>query len=1283
MPVEGKPRRTNKRWHSLEDLRREMTPIVAELGQMPTQRELIQRGRSDLIGAIHKYGGYAEVATALGYPYSAPKSWESVDSLRLDLGAMVAELGRMPTAPELTSRGRSDLRNAVQKFGGFPKVARALGYKYGSRKSWKSTEDLRIELLPFVAELGRMPTLPELWERGRFDLANAIKKFGGPYTVALKIGSTFQSRRTWRSAEELRAELDPIVAELESMPRVEDLKARARFDLVRAINKFGGFRSVAEALEYPYDRYRAWNSVHDLRSHLDPIVAELGRMPTQDQLLGKKRADLVNAVRKFGGILKVAEGLGYPYEFAPALERRARYKKLEAAILELHRAQQLSAGQVMIILRHAGLLSRRDFAEVAEKLQTGPRGDGSSLETDLDELADVLTESCGDSDRPGSQTAELDAASDGDSNAPPGDGPAWDDEARVDGDQAGATPANGADLGAKDGEDSAGPADLDRNRALESKELRGWSAVGNLLDPSPALVRLSVTRLKMAFYGFANEKYRTLAAPVRAPAEDQLAWLRVDLHQAAFGEYREYLDNDLVREATDSYVDDLAGALLLPRTAYPRFQPRLYQLDGARFVAERAGDSEAPFGLLMDQPGMGKSLTTLWGLAAAGVERFIIVAPLTVADEVWTTEMLRVAYPQFPEQHVARDIAEALTLPRDGPVIAVLHYEQLLRHEEVRALAAPRADGSLPFDVIVFDEAHEVKERLGMARRRGPLKQGAWLLRAGARAAIGITATPLVNELYEPVSLLQLAKGVDDLNVGQRLRSNGVRDRVDVMEYMLADSLRRTKDDVLFEIPERRIETHPIVPSSKQLVRIRDFLSRGRRAVANDLTTYRKLMLEAKLDWIAREVGRQRFHLTDLGQPDPKVLVLCYNVDEVSDRVHERLAAEVGAERVRHVNGGTPRRDRGGAFDAFRGYADVDRGTIALVGTVGTVGVGVTLFDAGDENMATPHRVIFADLPFTWAEFEQSVDRLHRVGQRLPVQVDVPIVNFGDALTRADGELLKSFDGWVWDLLERKQLLADQVLDAAFDVSDYGEKRVSKAIRDMLRSLEKTGGAVVAPAPPEDSPAAEHRRMLGRYRALPRALTADLFRRDPEVSHRFLEANDASKSARLAHQLVRERLGRWLDRRSLIVDLGCGSNPLRDLPCQVIGIDRHGVNGGHTGDMTETGLSDGEADFVVMSLSMWGTPADRLAYLREAKRVLRPLSKLIIVEPSTPFGGPLAWQVGAGRLRQVSLALGMRLTKASEHTVDTGATLLSFVIDNSGTPPSTEIEPEACQWTSE
>ena len=76
------------------------------------------------------------------------------------------------------------------------------------------------------------------------------------------------------------------------------------------------------------------------------------------------------------------------------------------------------------------------------------------------------------------------------------------------------------------------------------------------------------------------------------------------------------------------------------------------------------------------------------------------------------------------------------------------------------------------------------------------------------------------------------------------------------------------------------------------------------------------------------------------------MLVLCNNVDEVSERVHTRLAIDFGATRVRHVNGMTSATARREALQVFRDPANADTGVFAMVGTVGTVGVGVTAVTA-------------------------------------------------------------------------------------------------------------------------------------------------------------------------------------------------------------------------------------------------------------------------------------------------------------------------------------------------
>ena len=464
----------SKSWELVEDLRAELDPLANELGRMPTHRELKAQGRLDLVTAIRGFGGYPVVAAALGYRYEAPRSWRTVEDLRPHLDPLVEELGRIPGKAELQRRRRFDLAMVIHKFGGPQEVAAALGYPYKGSNSWETVEDLRPHLDPFVHEFGRMPKKPELLGRRRSDLYGAIAKFGGFAVVAAALGYPYASRKPWNSIEDLRPHLDLLVADLGRMPTVAELDARRRSDLLNAIRRFGGFPAVAAALGYPYEGLRFWDSLEDLRPHLDPLVDELGRMPLQRELTARGVRFLADAVEKFGGFPKVAESLGYPYAFAPALERRARYKRLEAAILELHRAQQLSPGDILILLRHAGLLSRRDFAEVAEKLQAATAGPDADFLAALDELGDVLIEQ-DDGESTNTNSSPVSEELGGPIEAAPTVSieptlQAADDLV--------------SDPAATDGLSALASAGRDTD--LEVKELRGWSAVGNLLDPSPA-----------------------------------------------------------------------------------------------------------------------------------------------------------------------------------------------------------------------------------------------------------------------------------------------------------------------------------------------------------------------------------------------------------------------------------------------------------------------------------------------------------------------------------------------------------------------------------------------------------------------------------------------------------------------------------------------------------------------------------------------------------------------------------------------------------------------------
>ena len=60
-----------------------------------------------------------------------------------------------------------------------------------------------------------------------------------------------------------------------------------------------------------------------------------------------------------------------------------------------------------------------------------------------------------------------------------------------------------------------------------------------------------------------------------------------------------------------------------------------------------------------------------------------------------------------------------------------------------------------------------------------------------------------------------------------------------------------------------------------------------------------------------------------------------------------------------------------------------------LVATMATLGIGLTLFDP--KQGETAHRILIADLPFRYADLKQSICRLHRLGQKHVVYVEVLI----------------------------------------------------------------------------------------------------------------------------------------------------------------------------------------------------------------------------------------------------------------------------------------------------
>ena len=274
------------------------------------------------------------VILVMGSKRKSPGYWEDFSNLErelLDFIEIHGTLGIMPTQDNLSKASRSDLVNAIRKHGGYLAVAQRLGLELSSTRKplgyWDNFSNLKSELLTFTQEqgtLGVMPTIEELRQAKRHDLANAIAKQGGYSVVAERLGlKWFYTRKSpayWHDFANVERELVAFINEygtLGIMPTKEELKKAGRSDLESAVNKHGGFSVVAErlGLELTYAKKTLgyWKDFSNLERELLAFIKEYGAsgiIPTYTELRKAERYDLANAINKNGGYSAVAKKTG-------------------------------------------------------------------------------------------------------------------------------------------------------------------------------------------------------------------------------------------------------------------------------------------------------------------------------------------------------------------------------------------------------------------------------------------------------------------------------------------------------------------------------------------------------------------------------------------------------------------------------------------------------------------------------------------------------------------------------------------------------------------------------------------------------------------------------------------------------------------------------------------------------------------------------------------------------------------------------------------------------------
>ncbi|HEX6241833.1 MAG TPA: DEAD/DEAH box helicase, partial [Polyangiales bacterium] len=406
---------------------------------------------------------------------------------------------------------------------------------------------------------------------------------------------------------------------------------------------------------------------------------------------------------------------------------------------------------------------------------------------------------------------------------------------------------------------------------------------------------------------------------------------------------------------------------------------RNYQRDGVRFLATRARFS--PGALLADEMGLGKTLQSIALLSLrAQLGPAMVVCPTSLVDN-WCEELARFA----PGLRVLRyrGAKRRALLPALAPgAVLVLSYELLARDRpqfEQRAFATQ-----------VLDEAQL------MRNARTQRARAAASLNVAFRVAL--SGTPLENRLGDVWSLFQLlTPGL--LGSWPRFRARFAvpieryddRERSAALWQLIAPlMLRRRKDDVAAELPQRTEVVHMVALSPAERELYQSALADARRALGkrSQHDPGRRMHVLAELTRLRQLACHPRLLIDDTRVESSKLASLMGLLGDVLPRGHRVL---IFSQFVAHLalvrealtradidwlwlSGSTPPGERAALVERFQ---------------TGAVPVFLISLKAGGTglNLTAADYVVHMDPWWNPSAQDQASDRAHRIGQSRPVSV--------------------------------------------------------------------------------------------------------------------------------------------------------------------------------------------------------------------------------------------------------------------------------------------------------
>jgi hypothetical protein len=554
----------------------------------------------------------------------------------------------------------------------------------------------------------------------------------------------------------------------------------------------------------------------------------------------------------------------------------------------------------------------------------------------------------------------------------------------------------------------------------------------------------------------------------------------------------------------------------------------------------------------------------------------------------------------YPNSNIFIDYKDGYIFDRSKNNYLILNYEKF--QQEYSEELCQSLTNNNQIDFVVIDEVHNAKQRQedNESERRATINKLLGRIRENNQNVFTLvmSATPVINNLYEAKSLLTLMSGTEynDLDTRRNL-SNALK----IFQQLILNGLRF--------IPKYDIAVSELTGHNMSNLNIDGghLMEQLLSLPANNYLAAEKLLLEDKLKAVTPYLRKgaviySYFTTGIINEIEKHVKSLGFKIETYTGEESTFIRDE---NLAKFING------------------DID----ILIGSK-PIGTGV------DGLQDICNRMIIITLPWTDSEYKQLLGRIFRQGSPFDsVEFIIPQVK----IDLGNGEF------WSWDiqrlnLIKNKRTLADAAVDGIIPskILPSAETMYKKSIESLEKWKDRINSGNIISSNrnninvnlyPEIVNDEEKKKRIEselndfhqRANTSLSSTTHKEFTNNPDSWYRY----HAIRKARMEQwdEIPYEYIATKIkDSRDIVADFGCGENKFKNcIPNnKVYAFDHVAIDESVTAcDMKNTGLADEAVDVAVFSLALWGK--NYRDYIDEAKRILKRRGVIYISEPSKKY----------------------------------------------------------------